>query len=89
MKKYFLFLVAAVVAMTSLAAPADRRPRTLAQPDGDSITVRLLGDEYYNYYTTTDGYTLIRESDGAFRYATLQNGRLVATSQLAHNPGRR
>lgn len=89
MKKFFLLLVAAVVAMTSLAAPADRRPRTLAQPDGDSITVRLLGDEYYNYYTTTDGYTLICESDGAFRYATLQNGRLVATSQLAHNPGRR
>lgn len=89
MKKYFLLLVAAVMAMTSLAAPADRRPRTLAQPDGDSITVRLLGDEYYNYYATTDGYTLIRESDGAFRYATLQNGRLVATSQLAHNPGRR
>ena len=57
----------------ALAIPADPRPRVLTQPDGTSITVRLIGDEYHHYFLSQDSVPLVRVND-FFYYAQATNG---------------
>ncbi|MDE6119948.1 MAG: M6 family metalloprotease domain-containing protein [Muribaculaceae bacterium] len=54
-----------------------------AQPGVKSVSVRLFGDEKYHWYTTSDGYPLVR--DGEFLYfATEDNrGNIVKSEYLA------
>ena len=40
------------------ADPADPNPIKVKQPDGSTITLRLHGDEFYNWFTSEDGKTL-------------------------------
>ena len=72
------------------ARPAYHGTTKVTQPDGSSVTIRLVGDEYLHYNTTTDGYSLVRRDDGAYVYARLNvEGQLEATSLLAHDAGER
>ena len=41
------------------ARPAYRGTTRVTQPDGSYVTIRLVGDEYLNYNTTSDGYSLV------------------------------
>lgn len=59
------------------------RAHKVRQPDGTTLTIIGHGDEYSNYLTTTDGYTVVRASDGFYRYAILKDGRLTATAVVA------
>lgn len=68
------------------AVPVSPYPVKLYQPDGTVITVIGHGDEYRKFMTTQDGYTIVRGSDGYFRYAEQQGGKLVATDIIAHEP---
>lgn len=53
-------------------------------PDGTSLGVRLHGDEHLHWYTTSDGYPLIRQDNGFFYYADISaNGKLTATNVRA------
>lgn len=56
---------------------------------GRSIEVRLIGDENFHYYVTTDGYMLLRGSDGVFRYAIPDGRRLRGSPFPAENPRER
>lgn len=40
---------------------ADRTPRQVELPDGSRLTVRLHGDEFFHYTTTSDGYMIARK----------------------------
>ena len=80
-------LVATTAAVAAIAIPADPRPSRVAQPDGDSLTVVLNGDEFYHYYTTTDGYTLLPTA-GGYCYARRDGERLVSTGVMAHDARR-
>ena len=72
------------------ARPAYRGTTRVTQPDGSSVTIRLVGDEYLHYNTTTDGYSLVRCDDGAYVYAQLNvEGQLEPTSLLAHDVSER
>lgn len=71
------------------AIPAYPYPVKLKMPDGTMLTVVGHGDEYRNYITTQDGYTIVRGEDKFFRYAQLQNGVLVASDVVAHEMGTR
>jgi len=72
------------------ARPAYRGSTRVAQPDGSSVTIRLVGDEYLHYNTTADGYSLVRRDDGAYVYAQMNDeGLLEATALLAHDAGER
>ncbi|MBR4130186.1 MAG: M6 family metalloprotease domain-containing protein [Bacteroidaceae bacterium] len=72
------------------ARPAYRSITRVSQPDGSTIDVRLVGDEYLHYNVTTDGYSLIRRDDGAFVYAQLNDkGQLEPTTMLAHDVNER
>ena len=72
------------------ARPAYRSITRVSQPDGSTVNVRLVGDEYLHYNVTTDGYSLIRRDDGAFVYAHLNDeGQLEPTTMLAHDVNER
>jgi len=69
--------------------PAYPYANKVMQPDGSYITVRLTGDEYLHYSTTDDGYTIVKNDKGYYVYATEQDGKLVATNQVAEDAAAR
>ena len=87
-------LAAATVCLLAMiplkAVPAWPHPITLNQPDGTTIGARIVGDEYYSFFTTADGYTLTRNAQGYYTYAAIDtSGKLTASRFVAHNPAHR
>lgn len=75
---------------TSLwARPGYSKPVDVLQPDGTTITLLMHGDEFMSYMTTTDGYTVVKGSDGYYRYAEKQDGSLKETAMVAKNSAER
>ncbi len=61
-------------------------PITITQPDGSKIVVNLKGDEHLKWAQTTDGYSIMRNSEGVFEYAKLDaNQNLVPSGLRARN----
>ena len=89
MKRYILLLVAALVTLSTFAAPAYRKPFTVKQSDGTELTVVLTGDESLHYYATADGKPLVKEANGDYCYATFNDGAFVSTKCLAHDSAKR
>ncbi len=95
MKKIALLFVATVIGVACAhAVPALRRPQQFTQPDGSVITLTLQGDEFGHWYTTADGLTMKRRTDGMFvpcspfEIAAIQQRRLEAHQrrwQATHN----
>lgn len=55
------------------------------QSDGTTIMVYLHGDGFEAYYTSLDGKVLMRTPGGHdLCYASMQNGKLVASKLIAH-----
>lgn len=81
----FLFAVNAL-----WAVPALNKPFELVQPDGKSLTVRLHGDEFFNYYTTPDGYLLTEDRAGYMNYAEINAyGTIISLGVRAHDQSER
>ena len=59
------------------AIPADPTPFKIQQPDGREFQARLHGDEFLHFITTTDGYTVIKSTDGFYKYAIQDNNENV------------
>ena len=81
-----LILLALVLIMTSnlLAVPAITAPISFTQPDGNTLTVRLKGDEKIHWYESMDGYTLLLNQAGYLTYAQLdENGNLCPSDYIA------
>lgn len=89
MKKLITLMAALCVCAHLAAIPAKPVKRTVQQSDGTTLTIMLHGDENYHFYTTLDGVPVVENADGSFCYATVQNGRLTASTMLAHNQGAR
>lgn len=71
-----------VVAGSAGAMPASPVPFEVRQPDGSTLRVRLMGDEWLHWYEDEAG-ELIVEQGGAWRYADLDaRGRVVATPHV-------
>ena len=68
-----------------MAVPAHPGTTTVQQPDGSTVTLRLVGDEWLHFHTTADGYSVVRNDLGYYVYAELQDGQLQATAQVAHD----
>ncbi|MBD5171206.1 MAG: M6 family metalloprotease domain-containing protein [Bacteroidales bacterium] len=64
---------------------ANPEPVTVVQPDGSKVTLVLHGDEFYNYTTTTGGYTVaFNHASKAWEYAQLApDGTLVPAGETA------
>ena len=58
---------------------------TETQSDGTTIDIRVQGDEYDNFFTTDDGYTIMKKDDGVYYYANLDSstGELKPTNKRA------
>lgn len=56
---------------------------THTNPDGTTVEIRRHGDENFNFTATADGYLITCGTDGYYRYATVDNGKAVATDILA------
>lgn len=93
MKYKSLSFLAAMILGVSFAAhslPAKRGLHTLTQPDGTTIEVRIVGDEFSHYYLTPDGYPLVADSEGVLRYTTVApNGVAVMSDVKASDLSRR
>ena len=85
MKKLTLLLVALLVCINASAIPANPGLVQMPQPDGSIVSIRLVGDEFYHFNTTADGYTVMLNDRGGYVYAQLDGGNLVATDILAHD----
>lgn len=46
----------------ALAMPAKKGTITYTMANGEKIEVKLHGDEHHHFYTTTDGYVLLRKT---------------------------
>ena len=68
------------------ARPGYSKPVDVLQPDGTTVTLLMRGDEFLNFMTTIDGYTVVKGDDGFYRYADKLNGQLTATTVIARNP---
>lgn len=89
-KRFSTFITTLVVTYAAcMAVPACPTPATVTQPDGTSLTISLHGDEFMSITTTIDGYTVIRDADGTYRYAVREGDQLMAGKLIAHNPDAR
>lgn len=85
-KHLYTLLAATMLATSAFAIPARPRKIQVKQPDGTTLVVTIQGDENFHFASTVDGLPLMKRADGAYCYATLDaNGKLMASSQLAHN----
>jgi len=88
MKKIISMIMMTVLLITSntiLAVPAYPKPVKVQQPDGSFVTISLRGDEWLHFYTTVDGYSIVKNDAGFYVYAEKQNGQLKATAMVAHD----
>ncbi len=81
----FVLLLAGQVS----AVPAHPGIAKVRQPDGTVVSIRLHGDEYQNYNTTADGYTIMKNPEGYYVYATLEKGQLQPSRWIAHDQAER
>lgn len=87
MRKLFLTLVVMILGVISASAvPAMGNLVKVQQPDGTTVTIRLVGDEYLHFNTTADGYSVVKNDRGFYVYAQRSaDGQLVPTAQVAHD----
>lgn len=72
------FAALALVAPPAGPCPVSPYPVTVQQPNGDSFTAYMRGDEYRSWVETVEGYSVVRTSKGVWEYARKgRRGRLV------------
>lgn len=70
--------------------PAVPYPVEWVQPSGDTIMIRIIGDENWSCRTTEDGFVLVEDKKGALCYAKVdKEGGYRATCIVARRPERR
>ncbi len=80
--------MAFLTAILASAEPANPTPINVTQPDGSTLQLRLVGDEFYHFNTTIDGYTIIN-INGTWEYAVKEDDQLKASGIMAHDPALR
>jgi len=70
---FFLLTFLFISTTTLYAIPAIPDPIVMTQPNGETLTVMIRGDERINWYESMDGYTLLFNKAGYLSYAQLDN----------------
>lgn len=72
MKKLLLSLTLLLLTLSTFAVPAYRGWQTKTQPDGTTIQVRLIGDEFHHYWQDQAGNVVKCDSLGYWRVVESQ-----------------
>lgn len=80
--KAFAVLMAAGFTMGAYAVPAKRGVLNVEQPDGSTLKVRLMGDEWNRLYTTEDGYPLLYDQSAGYVYAQLSSDGVMTPTSI-------
>ena len=72
MKRIFLSVVTLLIAVSTYAVPARPGWQTKSQPDGTTIEVRLVGDEFHHYWQDRNGNVVKCDSLGYWRVVESQ-----------------
>ena len=92
MKKLLLSLTLLLLTLSTFAVPAYRGWQTKSQPDGTTIQVRLIGDEFYHYWQDQAGNVVQCDSQGYWRVVESQptpatiKARRQASAMLQSRP---
>lgn len=78
-----------LMCLIARAVPADPTPAQVTQPDGSKLTLVLHGDEFFNYLTTIDGYTVVKNNAGFYTYAQLKGDQLIPSHFIARDENQR
>lgn len=85
-----LFTASSLASAQPSRVPARRDPIVRTQPNGDTLTILLRGDERSHRTMTLDGWQIKENNEGYLCYATQKKGGdLVASKRVAHNPDSR
>jgi len=92
--KHFLLIAFCLVGIGCYAqylpVPASPYPVVITQPDGLKLTIYAGGDEWMHFPQTEDGYTLIKNTQGYYEYAQIdERGELIPSGYKARNPEER
>ena len=74
-----LLMALVLFAVQGQAIPAQRRPFTVTNSDGTTLTLVLCGDEHFHFYATTDGIPAVQEENGDWRLAPELTDSITAT----------
>lgn len=94
MRYLFTFLIALVLSAPMLHAnrpsrvQATKEPIAYTLPNGDTLMIRLHGDERRHWRTTLDGWVIEEKSNGYYYYQTQKKdkeGRAIVSHRRAHN----
>ena len=92
MKKLLLSLTLLLLTLSTFAVPAYRGWQTKSQPDGTTIQVRLIGDEFHHYWQDQAGNVVKCDSLGYWRVVESQptpatiKARRQASAMLQSRP---
>lgn len=90
MKRILNIFVWMLFVMQVMAIPADSKLRTVTQPDGSSLMVRLYGDESYHFFVTADGQVVVEGANGGWYYAEGDDEEsLHPSAMMAHDADKR
>lgn len=66
MKRIYISILILTVAVSAFAVPAKRTWQTYTQPDGTTIEIQTVGDEFYHYTINRAGQELRINEQGAY-----------------------
>ena len=78
-KRLYSSIILSMLAGVSMALPAKRIMKTVSQPDGSTVELRLCGDEHLHYYTLLSGEPVVKDANGAYCLAESNGRELVST----------
>lgn len=82
MKKIIFSILTACISVGIYAGPTDDTPFTVIQPNGDTITIRLKGDEFGSWYEDSHKQVIMKNDAGLWVYAQADNG-MIKPSDVA------
>ncbi|MDE6057859.1 MAG: M6 family metalloprotease domain-containing protein [Muribaculaceae bacterium] len=79
--KHILAALALSLPGMMAAVPADPRPRMVTNPDGSEVTVRVHGDEFFNFMTDEACTRILQRDDRGFITDMVRDGVPLAFNQ--------
>jgi len=66
-KRFLTLSLIAALAISAWAVPAYRGWRTVTQPDGTTVNIRQMGDEFFHYWENEEGQQVAKDEQGFWR----------------------